>query len=177
MANVQAFGGLAPGARSELVSATRGDNLDRLLELVTGTLPVGPRLYPADQVTDQQVRFMSAELVREQVLLNLRDEVPHAVAVIVEDFKSRSETMTYISATIYVERDSQKMIILGKDGQMLKKIGQGARHGIEELLGTQAYLELWVKVRPKWRLKDEELRRMGYQPPRGKAGKGGARRT
>jgi GTP-binding protein Era len=175
--NVKAFGGLAPGAQCELISATRGDNLDRLLELVVAALPLGPRLYPADQVTDQQVRFMAGELVREQVLLNLRDEVPHAVAVIVEDFKARSETMTYISATIFVERDSQKMILLGKDGQMLKKIGQGARHEIEELLGTKAYLELWVKVRPKWRLKDEELRRLGYQPPKAKAGKGGARHT
>ena len=175
--NVQAFSALAPGAQCELISATRGDNLDRLLALAVAALPLGPRLYPADQVTDQQVRFMAGELVREQVLLNLRDEVPHAVAVVVEEFKARSETMTYISATIFVERGSQKMILLGKDGNMLKKIGQGARLGIEELLGTKAYLELWVKVRPKWRLKDEELRRLGYQPQKSKAGKGGKRHT
>lgn len=117
---------------------------------------------------------MAAELIREQVLRNLRDEVPHAVAVLVNEFKPRREDLTYISATIYVERDSQKAILLGADGSMIKRIGQAARLSIEELLGARAYLELWVKVRPRWRKRDEELRRLGYQPP--KATKGGGSR-
>ena len=152
-----------------LVSAMRGDNLDELLAMIVANLPQGPRFYPADQVTDQQERFMVAEQVREQVLLHLRKEVPHAIAVMVDEFKARSEDMTYISAVIYVERDSQKMIVLGKGGQMLKEIGQAARQSVQELLGTHVYLDLWVKVRPKWRSKDLELRRLGYRPPKREA--------
>ena len=160
--HVDAYAALAARAEWLLISAARGDNLDRLLEMIVAALPLGPRFYPADQVTDQQERFMAAELVREQVLLHLRQEVPHAVAVLVEEFKERSPEMTYVSAVVYVERDSQKVIVLGKDGQMLKQIGQDARHSIEELLGTRVYLELWVKVRPKWRSRDADLRRLGY---------------
>ena len=129
---------------------------------------------------------MAAELVREQVLLNLRDEVPHSVAVFVDRFKERDTPasapgtgvlagMTYISAVIYVERDTQKMILLGKDGAMIKRIGQAARQSIEELLETRVYLDLWVKVRPKWRTDEEELRRLGYALPKPKKAKGGGR--
>ena len=99
-------------------------------------------------------------------MLHLRDEVPHALAVLVNEFKDRSELLTYISAVIYVERETQKGILLGKDGQMLKRIGQGARREIEELLERQVFLDLWVKVRPKWRTNEEELRRLGYQTPK-----------
>jgi GTP-binding protein Era len=155
-----------------LVSAARGHNLDRLLDETIAALPPGPRYYPEDQVTDQQLRFMAGELVREQLLLQLGDEVPHSVAVLVNEFKERSPEMTYISAVIYVERESQKPIVLGKDGQKVKRIGQAARESIEALLGTRVYLELWVKVRPKWRSNDEELRRLGYPPPK-RATKGG----
>ncbi len=109
---------------------------------------------------------MAAELVREQVLLKLREEVPHSIAVSVEEFKPRSEQMTYIRAVIYVERDSQKLIVLGKDGGMLKQIGQAARESIQELIGTKVYLDLWVKVRPKWRSDESELRRLGYRSPK-----------
>ena len=174
-AQVDAYAALAPGAVWMLTSAIHGENLDRLLSLVREAMPLGPRLYPADQVTDQQARFMAAELVREQVLLKLRDEVPHSVAVLVNEFKPRSEEMTYISAVVYVERDSQKLIVLGASGQMLKRIGMAARRQIEALLDTRVYLDLWVKVRPKWRTKDQELRRLGYRPPRGEARKGGGR--
>ena len=173
----RAYAVLAPRARWQPVSATRGDNLDRLLDLIIASLPLGPRFYPEDQITDQQERFVAAELVREQVLMNLRDEVPHSVAVVVNEFKVRSEEMTYISAVIFVERESQKGIVLGKDGQMLKRIGQGARQGIEEMLGTRVYLELWVKVRPKWRDRDDELRRLGYPTPVATTRKGGERRS
>jgi GTP-binding protein Era len=156
-----------------LFSATRGDNLDALLSRLIAALPLGPQLHPEDEITDQQERFIAAELVREQALLHLRDEVPHALAVLVNDFKERSEQLTYISAVIYVERETQKGILLGKDGQMLKRIGQGARREIEELLGRQVFLDLWVKVRPKWRTNEEELRRLGYHTPKLRPSKGG----
>jgi GTP-binding protein Era len=128
-------------------------------------LPLGPRYYPEEQVTDQQVRFMAAELVREQVLRHLRQEIPYSVAVVVDQFKERSEDMTYISANIFVERDTQKAIVLGKKGSMIKRIGQDARREIEDLLDTRIYLELWVKVRKKWRKDEKELRRLGYAMP------------
>jgi len=162
----QAYGELIEAAACLPVSATRGDNRDELLEQLISWLPLGPRYYPDDQVTDQQERFIAAELVREQVLLHTHQEVPHAVAVMVQDFKRRSEKMTYVSATIFVERDSQKKILLGSAGQLIKSIGQAARREIEEMVGTQVYLDLWVKVRPKWRQKDEDLRRLGYEMPR-----------
>jgi GTP-binding protein Era len=167
---------LIPRALPQLCSATRGDHLDELLSGLIAALPLGPQLYPEDEITDQQERFIAAELVREQALLNLRDEVPHAVAVLVNEFKDRSEQMTYISAVIYVERETQKGILLGKDGQMLKRIGQGARREIEEMLGRHVYLDLWVKVRPKWRTNVEELRRLGYSTPKAKPSKGGKRK-
>ena len=149
-----------------MISATRGDNCDELLQKVIVRLPLGPRLYPADQITDQQERFIAAELVREQVLRYTHQEVPHAVAVVVQEFKRRSEDMTYISAYIYVERESQKKILLGAGGRLIKRIGMAARQEIERLVGTRVYLDLWVKVRPKWRKKEKELRRLGYMLPR-----------
>jgi GTP-binding protein Era len=149
-----------------LVSATRGDNRDELLGLIVAHLPPGPCYYPDDEVTDQRLRDMAAELVREQVLRYLHQEVPHAVAVVVEEFKERGPDMTYISANIFVEKESQKGIIIGSGGKMLKQIGKAARFEIAKLVGTRVYLELWVKVRPRWRRKEEELRRLGYTPPR-----------
>jgi GTP-binding protein Era len=149
-----------------LVSASRGDNRDELLDLVVAHLPLGPRYYPEDQITDQQTRFIAAELIREAALRRLRQEVPHALAVVVDEFKRRDEDMTYIGATIFVERDSQKGIVIGQGGRTLKDIGRTARTEIEKLLDTRVFLELWVKVRPKWRKKEEELRRMGYSVPK-----------
>ncbi len=169
---LEEYEALAPGATPVVISATRADNLERMVDEVVTALPEGPRYYPPDQVTDQQVRFMAAELIREQLLLQLGDEVPHSVAVMVNEFKERTADMTYISAVIFVERESQKPIVLGKDGQKVKRVGQAARASIEALLGTRVYLELWVKVRPKWRSNDEELRRLGYPPPK-KSGKRG----
>jgi GTP-binding protein Era len=149
-----------------LVSATRGDNRDELLDLVVAHLPLGPRYYPEEQITDQQTRFIAAELIREAALRRLRQEVPYALAVVVDEFKRRDEDMTYIGATIFVERDSQKGIVIGQGGRTLKDIGRTARTEIEKLLDTRVFLELWVKVRPKWRKKEEELRRMGYALPK-----------
>jgi GTP-binding protein Era len=148
------------------VSAVRGDQRDQLLELIIAHLPLGPRYYPEEQITDQQMRFIAAELIREASLGRLRQEVPYALAVVVDEFKPRSQEMTYIGATIFVERDSQKGIVIGQGGQTLKDIGKAARTEIEKLVDTRVFLELWVKVRPKWRKKDDELHRLGYVPPR-----------
>jgi len=149
-----------------LVSALRRSNLDHLLAAAIERLPFGPRYYPEEQVTDQQLRFMTAELIREQVLHHLRQEVPHSVAVVVQDFEERDQGPTYISANIFVERDTQKGIVLGRGGAMIKSIGQDARREIESLLDGRVYLELWVKVHKKWRADEQELRRLGYALPR-----------
>jgi GTP-binding protein Era len=161
-AHVEAYQALGEFDDWLLVSALHGDNRDLLLEKTIERLPFGPRYYPEEQVTDQQLRFMAAELVREQVMRHLRQEIPYSVAVVVDQFKERSENMTYISANVFVERDTQKAIILGRKGSMIKRIGRDARREIEELLGTRVYLELWVKVRKKWRKDEKELRRLGY---------------
>jgi len=153
-----------------LLSATRGDNLDKLLESIITHLPPGPRYYPEEQVTDQTMRALAAELIREQVLHFTHQEVPHAVAVLVDEFKERSADLTYIYATIIVERESQKRILLGEGGRMIKRIGTAARQEIERLLGTRVYLELWVKVWKKWRKDEADLRRLGYALPKKKRG-------
>lgn len=143
-------------------SAKQGIGTDRLLAHLRQQLPLGPRYYPDDQVTDMQTRFIAAELIREQALHLLEQEVPHGIAVEVDEFTERDETMTYISAVIYVERQSQKSIVLGEGGRMIKAIGQAARPAIEELVGTRVYLELWVKVWEKWRKRSGMLRQLGY---------------
>jgi GTP-binding protein Era len=161
----QPFLDLYPAAEWLFVSATRGDNQTELLRRIIHHLPLGPRYFPEDQVTDQQTRFIAAEFIREAALSALRQEVPHALAVGVNEFKRRSEKMTYISADLVIERESQKAIVIGEKGKTLKRIGQIARPQLEDLVGSQVYLELWVKVRPKWRQKEAELRRLGYITP------------
>ncbi len=150
------------------ISAVTGENLDTLLDLIVENLPEGPRYFPEDMVTDQQERDIVAEIIREKALHFLQEEVPYSVAVLIDEFKERSEHLVYISAVIVVERKTQKAIILGEKGRMIKKIGQAAREEIERLLGKRVYLDLWVKVKPKWRKKEEELRRLGYKLPRKK---------
>lgn len=152
-----------------MISATRGDNRDKLLDMVVARLPEGPRYYPPDQLTDQNMRFIVAELIREQVLRFVHQEVPHAVAVAVEEWKQRQEDLTYIGANVFVEKDSQKGIVIGEGGRMLKRIGRAAREEIEQLVGNRVYLELWVKVRAKWRRDEQELRRLGYALPHKKS--------
>jgi len=132
------------------ISAVKKTGLDELLQCVLKALPHGPRYFPADQITDQPLRFMVAEAIREQALWSTREEVPHAIAVVVEQFEE-GERLTRIAAAIYCDRDSQRAIILGKGGQMLKKIGTAARLDIEKMVGTRVYLELFVKVQPGWR--------------------------
>lgn len=145
-----------------VLSALNGRGVNGLLTDLAQRLPLGPQFYPSDQVTDLQVRFITEELIREKALSLLEQEVPHSIAVIVDEFTPRSEEMTYISAVIYVERESQKKIVLGRGGSMIKKIGQQARPEIEELVGTRVYLELWVKVWEKWRKRTDMLQRLGY---------------
>jgi GTPase len=132
------------------ISALKRKGLDVLLDLVVSALPAGPAYFPEDQVTDQPARFMAAEIVREQVLLNTKQEIPYATTVIVESFEEDTR-LTRIAATIYCERASQRGILVGKGGQMLKKIGTAARLHIERMLGTKVFLELFVKVQPGWR--------------------------
>ena len=132
------------------LSARKKQGVDILLEKVVENLPAGQPYFPEDQVTDQPVRFMVAETIREQVLLATSEEVPYATTVVIEQFEE-GQKLTRIAATIYCERDGQKRILIGKQGQMLKKIGMTARLQIEKIVGTKVYLELFVKVHPNWR--------------------------
>ena len=132
------------------ISALKRDGLDLLLKKTISALPAGPAYFPEDQVTDQPARFMAAEIIREQVLLATEEEIPYAATVIVDSFEE-GQKLTRISATIYCEREGQKGILVGKRGQMLKKIGTAARLQIERMLGARVFLELYVKVQPGWR--------------------------
>ena len=132
------------------ISALKRKGLDTLLDKVISALPAGPAYFPEDHVTDQPARFMAAEIIREQVLLNTSEEIPYATTVIVENFEEGAR-LTRIAATIYCERQGQKGILVGKGGRMLKKIGTSARLQIERMLGTKVFLELYVKAEPGWR--------------------------
>jgi len=146
------------------VSATRGTNLDRLLELIVRYLPEGPKYYEEHMVTDQPIEQFIAEIIREKIMLLTREEVPHATTVQVINIQpgDKNPDMLVIDADIIVEKDSQKAIIIGKGGQRLKKIGQLAREELEQLLGKRIYLRLWVKVKEDWRSRPEQLRGLGY---------------
>jgi len=144
------------------ISALNGDGSPELLQRVVSLLPVGPRYYPAEQISDQQERFIAAELIREQAMRELRDEIPHATAVVVQEFAERKNGTLYIAANIFVEKDSQKGIVIGKRGAQLKRIGQAARRALQDFFHCKVYVELWVKVRKDWRRKDNLLRQMGY---------------
>jgi len=132
------------------ISALKKKGLDGLLSCVLRALPNGPRYFPEDQITDQPMRFMAAELIREHVLMQTHEEVPHAVSVVIEQFEE-SARLTRIAAVIYCEREGQKAILLGRGGQMLKTIGTAARLDIEKMVGTKVFLELFVKVKAGWR--------------------------
>jgi GTP-binding protein Era len=145
------------------VSALLGEGVDVLVEELLKVLPEGPRLFPEDMVTDLPERFLAAELIREKVFHLTRDEVPYATAAVVEEFKERPDRdLVVIRATIQVERESQKGILIGEKGRMLKEIGRLAREEIEALLGTKVFLELWVKVEKNWREDPQALRRLGF---------------
>lgn len=143
------------------ISATEGFNIDKLLEMVVSNLEYGPMYYPEDQLIDQPERFVVCELIREKVLLNTSEEIPHSVAVTIDCFKE-SDKIIDIHATIVVERLSQKKIIIGAKGAMIKKIGTEARKDIKNFLGLPVYLELFVKVEDNWRNKKYQLKEFGY---------------
>ncbi|MCK4272976.1 GTPase Era [bacterium] len=151
------------GAFTDIVpiSALTGDGLEELLKILAKHLPEGPQYYPEETITESSERFIAAEIIREKVFLQTGEEIPYSVAVKVEEYKERQRVL-YIKATVYVERDSQKGIIIGEKGRKLKQIGQLARQDLEALGEKKVFLELWVKVRRKWRHKDQDLRFLGY---------------
>ena len=157
------------------ISATRNQNLDELLDLLISLAPIRPPEYDEEQITDSYERDIAADLIREACLLQLREEVPHGVGVRVDEFTERENGMLYIAATIFVERESQKGIVIGEGGKMLKQIGSSARKEIEEMGGRPVFLELRVKVLKDWRNNEEALRRLGYKIDRKKKKKRASR--
>lgn len=145
------------------ISALDGNNVEALIGAIKKYLPEGPQYYPDNQVTDHPERFIIAELIREKVLHLTREEVPHSVAVVIDAIQKREGGAVYINATIVVERASQKGIIIGKQGKMLKEVGKRARFDIEALLGSKVFLEVWVKVQKDWRNKMSQLRELGFR--------------
>jgi len=159
---LQEYLALHPQAFALMISASMGLATDALLEAILERLPPGPRYYDEEQITDLQEREIAADLIREAVLRHLKDEVPHAVAVRIDEFKDRSEETSYIAATLLVERESQKPILIGKGGEMLKRIGTTARKEIEAMTGRTIFLDLHVKVMENWRQNPAMLRQLGY---------------
>ena len=145
------------------ISAKEKDNIEEVVNLLEKHLPEGPKYFPDDMITDQPERLNISDIVREKILLQTHDEIPHAIAVDVDEMKTRDDGTTYVRATIYVERDSQKGIIIGKQGAMLKTIGRQARGDVERLLATKVFLDLWVKVKKDWRNKSGMLYELGYR--------------
>lgn len=155
--DMREFKGIIP------ISALKGDGLDLVLDSLRGVLPEGPKFYPDDLVTDQIERFMAAEFIREKIMEATEEELPHSVAVEIVRWNERPDGLIEISADIYVEKDGQKAIIIGKGGSRLKNIGTSARADIESLLGAKVFLELWVKVKRRWRMSDAALSELGYK--------------
>jgi GTPase len=146
------------------ISALEGNNVEHLLTVIKKYLPEGPQYYPADQVTDHPERFIVSELIREKALHLTREEIPHSLAVVIDKMERRQDKdVIHVMATVIVERDSQKGIVIGKQGSMLKEIGKLARIDIENLLGSKVFLELWVKVQKDWRNKMAQLRDYGFR--------------
>lgn len=154
------------GVFKEIVpmSAKTGENLDTLIKTIVQYLPEGPQYFPEDMITDQPERLLIAEIIREKILMNLREEIPHGVAVDIELIEKRPDKdMVNVNAVIYCERDSHKGMIIGKNGVMLKKIGEASRKDIEGLLGSKIYLQLWVKPKKDWRNDPSVLKSLGYK--------------
>ncbi len=162
MENVNSYKDAYKFAGGITLSATEGFNIDKLKEMIVDRLEVGPMYYPEDQILDLPERFVVAEIIREKVLLKTKEEIPHSVAVTIESFKEKSKIIE-INATIIVERPSQKMIIIGKGGNMIKSIGTDARRDIVKFLNQKVYLELFVKVESNWRNNKKYLKEFGYK--------------
>ena len=161
--NQKEYQELLPNAEIFPISATSGEGLENLLQNLIEHLPEGDYFYPEDQVTDLYEKEIAADLIREAALLQLRDEVPHALAVRIDEYTERGEGGAYIAATLFVERDSQKGIVIGKEGSMIKQIGSHARKEIEAMSGRKVFIRLRVKVRKNWRNDEKWLRRFGFQ--------------
>ena len=161
-AAVATFKAAYPFSSTFAVSAANGEGVEGLLRYMREHLPPGPQYYPEDMIIDQPERFVAGEIIREKILELTRDEIPHSCAVLVESMQDKGH-IVHVAANIYVERDSQKGIIIGKQGSMLQSIGTAARMDIEALLGSRVHLELWVKVRKDWRNKDTDLKMLGYE--------------
>jgi len=160
---IHAYGDLFPFSSFLSISALKVKGIEFLLEKIKGLLSEGPKYYDDDTVTDQYERFMTAEIIREKIIKNTSEEVPHAVAVEIQEWKEKKKGLVSISATIYVEREGQKAIIIGKKGDMLKTIGSQARRDIERLISAKVFLELWVKVKKGWRDDKKMLQTLGYR--------------
>ncbi|MCX7108876.1 MAG: GTPase Era [Proteobacteria bacterium] len=143
------------------IAALKNINLDRLEETIMGLLPEGERIYPEDQVTDRPERFFAAEIIREKLIRSLGQEVPHALSVQIEQFKQEKD-LTRIHAIVWVEREGQKVIVIGKQGEVMKKVGQRAREEMEKMFGCRIYLNLWVKVKKGWSDNETALQSLGY---------------
>lgn len=152
--------------RAIYISALEGTNISELVAYLLSQLPMGPRYYPADQVSEVNLRFIASEIIREKIIENTEQEIPYSVAVEIDEYKDRTDDLVYISATIYVERDSQKGIVVGKGGAMIKKIGAEARKELKEVIEADLYLDLHVKVLKNWRNHIPSLRRLGYRIPK-----------
>ncbi len=159
--NVDAYTGLFKTEDYMLTTAIRGNNVDKLVEMIVAKLPEGEAQYDPDNYTDQSSRFIASEFVREKILIATKQEIPHAVAVMVDDWEEE-ENLIRISASIFVEKASQRAILIGKQGQFVKKIGTEARQEIEELLGQKVFLELQVRVREDWRMNPRMLQELDY---------------
>jgi GTP-binding protein Era len=155
---------LIPHAAAFETSATEGTEIAALVDDLISRLPEGPLYYPEDQLSEVNMRVIAAEVIREKVMTHTEQEVPHSVAVEIDSYRERSDSLTYIGATIYVERDSQKGIVIGKGGDRIKQIGSDARTELGEMLGTTVYLELNVKVLKNWRSDERQMARFGYRP-------------
>jgi GTP-binding protein Era len=161
---LDAYEDLLPGAQFILLSATTGEGTANLVASLIDRLPEGPPLYEEDQITDLYEREIAVDLIREAILIHLKDEVPHATAVRIDEYKDREDEVAYIAATLMVERESHKGIVIGKAGDMLKKIGTTARKEIEDMSGRKVFLELRVKVLENWRNNPILLKQLGYRP-------------
>ena len=159
---IEAWKGMCPFKDIIAVSALRAVNMDEVINSIMKELPEGPLYYDEEIVTQENMRDIAAEIIREKALRTLNEEVPHGIAVVIDTYKERSADLTAIEASIITEKESHKGIIIGKGGSMLKKIGMDARRDLEEMTGTRVYLKLFVKVRKNWRDSESDLRDYGY---------------
>jgi len=160
---IEAYSKLYPFKEIIPISALAGDGIDALIKTIVNYLPEGPKYYPDDVLADQLERFMVSEIIREKIIQQTEDEIPYSVAIEINQWSEREDGVVFIQANIYVEREGQKGIIIGKGGARLKTIGTNARLEIEKLLGTKVFLELWVKIKKDWRSSERILKELGFR--------------